>query len=180
MLLFAACENDIEEVKAITFDHKHPDMIVENMHTEFTDSGYLQLELDAPVLQQFSDKEDPYTEYPRGIEVVFYNKKRNPHSRLSCEYAVYLENKELWEAKRNVVASNLVKEEKLNTEQLFWDMEEKKIYSDKFVRITTADEILFGQGFESDQSFDSWVIKQPKGSININEDTRQLDSGTNH
>jgi hypothetical protein len=40
--------------------------------------------------------------------------------------------------------------EKLETELLFWNQEKDKIYTDRFVKITSADEIVQGIGFESD------------------------------
>jgi len=45
---------------------------------------------------------------------------------------------------------------------------EQKIYTDKFVRITTATEILTGEGMEANQDFSSWVILKPRGTIALN------------
>jgi precorrin-4 methylase len=89
---------------------------------------------------------------------------------LKCKYAKYLINEELWEAKNDVEVNNSAESEKINTHQLFWNMKKEMIYSDKFVRITTADEILFGEGFESNQEFSKWKIIKPTGSIRIKDE----------
>ena len=67
------------------------------------------------------------------------------------------------EAFKNVVVttdSGMV----LKTQYLVWEQQEEKIYTDKMVTITTKDgDVLTGQGFESDQNFEKWVILKPKG-----------------
>ena len=55
----------------------------------------------------------------------------------------------------------------INTELLIWDQKKAMIYSDKFVKITTEDEVLFGDGFESDETFDKWIILKPRGSFRV-------------
>ena len=72
------------------------------------------------------------------------------------------------EAKRNVVVVN-EKGEKLNTEHLIWEEEGDRITSDAFVKITTADEILMGEGLESNQSFTKYRIKKIKGTIRLKD-----------
>jgi lipopolysaccharide assembly outer membrane protein LptD (OstA) len=61
------------------------------------------------------------------------------------------------------------KKEQLNTEKLYWNQKEGKIYSNDFVKITTQEEILMGEGFESNEDFTKYSIKKLKGTININE-----------
>ncbi|HRG51298.1 MAG TPA: LPS export ABC transporter periplasmic protein LptC, partial [Bacteroidia bacterium] len=72
------------------------------------------------------------------------------------------------EAKRNVVVIN-VKGEKLNTEHLIWDAVTKKIYTKEFVKITTKDEVLLGEGLTADQDFSKYTILHPTGTIAIND-----------
>ena len=63
------------------------------------------------------------------------------------------------------------KGEKLNTEKLVWDQKKQIIYTDKFVRITTKNEVLTGEGMESKQDFSNWVIKKPRGELHIAQDS---------
>jgi LPS export ABC transporter protein LptC len=70
------------------------------------------------------------------------------------------------EARNNVVVTNS-KGETLNTEQLMWDERSEKLYSDVFVKITTPDQIIFGEGFESNQNFTQYRINKIKGTIKV-------------
>jgi LPS export ABC transporter protein LptC len=172
VFLFLACQNDINEVKQLTFESQLPALKVNDMHTVLTDSGRVRVVMNAPVMQRFEpekEEERAYDEYPEGFIVKFY-RNDTVESQITAEYGIYYTEKELWEAKRNVIAQNYVKGERLNTEHLLWDMKKELIYTDKFVRITTSDEVFIGTGFESDQNFTSWSIKKPKGSFVINDE----------
>jgi LPS export ABC transporter protein LptC len=175
VLLFFACENDISEVKQITYETELPTIKINDLHTMMTDSGQKRVVLDAPVMQSFKPEEQdasPYDEYPEGLTVKFYNQD-TVESVIKAEYGIYYAKQQLWEAKRNVVGKNLVKDEQINTEKLFWDTKNERIYTDKFVRITTKEEIFIGTGFESNQDFSSWTINNPKGSFVINENEQE-------
>ena len=56
---------------------------------------------------------------------------------------------------------------------MFFEYIEDVRNTEKLVTITTADEIIFGEGFESSSDFSSYKIKNVRGSINIdsNKDT---------
>jgi len=108
-------------------------------------------------------------EFPQGIEVLFYDDQANVSSQLTANFAIYYEMQKLWEARDSVVAIN-VNGELLNTDLLFWDEEKGLIYSTRFVKITTSDEVLFGEGLEANQDFTDWVIKKPKGTIYLEEE----------
>jgi hypothetical protein len=58
----------------------------------------------------------------------------------------------------------------LNAEELIWDQNKKKIYSDKFVKVTTEDEIMFGNGFESNEDFSEYKVKKLTGQLKIDKD----------
>jgi hypothetical protein len=55
----------------------------------------------------------------------------------------------------------------METEQLTWDQRREMIYTDKFIKIKTADEILYGTGFESNQNFTRYRIKNLNGRVSI-------------
>ena len=68
--------------------------------------------------------------------------------------------------KDDVVVVN-EKGERLSTQELTWNKEKKKIYTDKYVQIETEDAILRGDGFEADERFTRYKILKPKGPIKI-------------
>jgi len=163
-LLMVSCENDVNEVNEFAGRKDYPTEISKNIEVIRTDSGHIVLRVHSEELQRFSLADEPYIVFPKGIRVTGYIMGQYPDTAysMSADYAVNYENKSLWEARYNVVAVNRDGEQ-LNTELLFWDEKNEKIWSDKFSRITTTDGVLFGEnGFEARQDFTKWKL------ININ------------
>ncbi len=71
--------------------------------------------------------------------------------------------------KQNVKLIN-VKGDTLSTEYLVWDEVKEKIYTDKFVKITTADQLIYGDGLVSNQNFTEYRITNVKGNIKIKKE----------
>jgi hypothetical protein len=69
----------------------------------------------------------------------------------------------------NVIVRNLQKGETLNTEELSWKPETKKIFTEKFVTITTADEILKGEGLDAMQDMTHYRIRKPLGVFSLKQ-----------
>ena len=88
-----------------------------------------------------------------------YNDQLEVKSKLDADYGIRYERGEKMEARKNVTVVNQ-KGETLNTEHLIWDERKEKLTSDEFVKITTNDEIIFGNGFEANQDFTKYKIFQ--------------------
>jgi len=166
--MLCSCKNDIDVINTFTEIHNLPTQSVKNLETIYTDSGKIQIKLLAPKLKRFSNVEEPYIEFPAGIEVIFFDKKQEPESQLTAKYAIYSETNELWEARDSVIAINNLGDT-LNTELLFWDEKKELIYTNKFVKITTENEVIWGEGLEANQEFTDWKIKNVKGTIYIDK-----------
>ncbi len=144
--------------------------IAEKVEIEYTDSGFLKAKIKTPLMIAVKTQKDPFMEMPKGITVDFYDSDSKPESYLKAEYAISYQKKKKIIVRRNVEVLNL-KGEKLNTEELIWDQNTGRITTDKFVKITTKDQIIMGEGMESDQTFSDWEIKNPNITININNDS---------
>ncbi|MFW6309594.1 MAG: LPS export ABC transporter periplasmic protein LptC [Prolixibacteraceae bacterium] len=179
ILLFSACENDIEKIKPFTTPENLPDVEATNIETMFTDSGEVRFFLKAPRLLRFENegKGKAFIEFPEGIELIKYNDSKEIISSITADYAKQFEKEKKWEAKNNVVATN-AKGDTLKTEYLIWEEEKERIYTEEFVKIIRPDQIITGIGFESDQSLQNWKIKNPKGTIYIDVETEK-DTGNN-
>jgi LPS export ABC transporter protein LptC len=120
-----------------------------NFRTVYDDSGKVQLVMTSPLIESYKNKDDPYSEFRSGIKVEFYEGHDKPVGAVTAKYARFTEKKKLWELKDSVVVVN-ESNDKLETEQMFWDQSKDIIYTDRFVKITNEDQIVMGSGFESD------------------------------
>jgi hypothetical protein len=71
-------------------------------------------------------------------------------------------------ARNDVILVNS-KGDTLNTEELIWEEAKQTIHSDKYVRITTKDEIIMGEGFESNTEFTKYKIFSIRGTISLKQ-----------
>ena len=85
---------------------------------------------------------------------------------IKADTAYYYEKKKLWELKGNVHIQSQ-RGDKFDTELLFWDENDKKVYSDKFIRIEQEDKTITGYGFESNQELTDYVIHNTTGVFTV-------------
>ena len=166
-LLFYSCENDLAVVHDFAVGAKHPSEVIYDAVVLYSDSALVKVRLTAPKMEHYIEKR-PYVELTEGINLVFYDVDGEVTSHLTAEYAINYENEGKLEAKGDVVLINELGE-KLNTEHLIWLQEEERIYSEVFVKITTEDEIIMGDGFESNESFTKFKITHITGTILVED-----------
>jgi LPS export ABC transporter protein LptC len=167
-LMLLSCENKIDLIPKSDL-LVLPSVTVKDSQTIYSDSGKLQLIMSFPILEQYDNKEDPYTEFRSGINVVFYDGKKDPVASVTSKYAKYTKNKNMWELKDSVVVVNESKD-KLETELLYWSQEKDLIYTDRFVKITNEQQIIQGFGFESDPRLNKRRIKKVNAIIYLKEE----------
>lgn len=141
-----------------------------NVTIRYTDSGRLRAEIFAPTLVGYKQEGNEIVKMPKGVKGDFFNPSGEKESSLTAEKGISYQSKKITEVWQNVIVTN-AKGERLNTEKLIWNQNTQKIYTDKFVRITTKDEILTGEGMEAKQDFSEWVILKPRGTIAIKNDS---------
>lgn len=155
----------LEKIDILTL----PALTVKDDTTVYTDSGLVQLVLITPLMESYEKTESPYSEFKSGINVLFYDGHKEPVASIKGNYAKFTENKNLWELHDSVVAVNEAGD-KLETELLFWDQRKALIYTDRFVKITTEDQIIQGYGLESDPRLSKRRIKNMSAIIYINDE----------
>ena len=129
----------------------------------YTENADLKVQAFAPEMHRYAG-DVAYNEMPAGIRVIFFDSTSKESSRLTSNYAIDHLTTNIMEAKNDVVIVNS-EGEQLNTEHLIWDRNKQMIYSEVFVKITTEDEIILGEGFESNETFTWYKILKPRGTI---------------
>ncbi len=165
-VLLSACKNDIQQILAFENMAELPAQSAKNIEILYSDSAQLKLKIFAPQLDRFVSEEETIMDFPLGIRVDFYSPTGEIDTELTANYAQYFETEEYWEVSNDVVVVNR-EGTVINSEFLTWDMKKEKIFSDKYVKITSDDEIIMGEGFESDQNFIDYEILKPTGIINL-------------
>lgn len=174
LLVFTACENDPEEVKTVTANRNVPVEVAEDVELKYSEYGIAKVNVKATKLKRYGG-ENPYLEVRDGVELLFFDSAQNVTSRLTAKNALHKINQQIMEVRDSVVVIN-EEGEKIETEELIWNEKEEKISSDKFVKITTPDEILMGEGFEANQDFTRYKIKKVKATLKVKEEDEQTEN----
>jgi len=165
-ILFS-CANDPKEVEELNDEVRYPDQEMRAVDVLYSTKGQVQFRLKAPLVEQYAGEEN-FNEMTEGVDIEIYDDSMNISSRLTSNYAIDITHAKLMEAKDNVVVIN-DEGDTLNTEHLIWDLKKNEIRSDVFVKITTPQQVLMGEGLISNQDFSDYRILKPRGIINLKD-----------
>ncbi len=164
--IFFSCKNDLSKAKEITSRSNVNIERGQNVEILYSSLGENKVKAYAKTVLRFNT-EKPYMEFPDGIKINFFGSNGNVETVMTAKHGTAQDGSNLVIVRDNVVVTN-IKGERLDTEELIWDESQKKIYSNSFVKITTADEIIMGNGLESDQTFTDYTVKNITGKLKVN------------
>lgn len=163
---FSACDEErkkgIKDMKVYT----GPLVESENIVSLYSDSAKVKIKLEGKKQAQY---ENGNIEYPEGVKVTFFDTYTRPKAVLSARQGYYYKEKQIYRVVGEVLVEDLKEKKTLQTEELFWSPKDKKIYTDKFVIITTPTEIIKGEGLLANEDFSYYEIQKPTGIITLDE-----------
>ena len=165
-MLFFSCKSDLKKIKESSETLNMPSTSASNYEITYYDSTRMRYRFSTPEANDFSDKKEPYQEFPQGFNIEKYDQDKKIVSSLRGDYGKFYKKEKRWEAIGNVVSVN-DRGDTLCTDKLFWLEKEERIYTDVFVRIIQEDKEIRGIGLEADQEFKNWTILKPTGTIYI-------------
>lgn len=142
-----------------------------------SEGGRKSYRFTTPLLENYGLASEPYMEFRQGIYIETYDTTGGIASTIRSDYAIHFENRDLWEAKGNVVVTN-TEGQTLYTQQLFWNRKTKKIYSNVDSRFIEGTDVLTGEGFEADDfedatGFRNWRFRRLTGRMAVNLEATQ-------
>lgn len=169
LFFMTACSKEkVDKIEAIQNRSALPIIHATEITTLISDSGVTRYRISAPSWDDFDKSSQPYWEFKKGIHFEKFNIDLKVDANIHSLYARFNKNEQIWELRGKVKAINL-QGELFETEQLFWNQREERIYSDSLIKITQASHIITGIGFESNQSMTRYLIRKPQGIFPINE-----------
>lgn len=137
-----------------------PNMATTDVNTLISDSGYTRYRIEAQLWQMFEDAEEPFWNFPNGIYLEQYDNAMAVRASVIADSARYFSRQRIWRLDGRVVMVNTEADSFL-TEQVFWDQNRRKMYSDSFIHIVRDDRTIEGYGFISDENMLSYSVNRP-------------------
>lgn len=168
ILVLQACTSETDKERVMNERINLPLETGKNIYITYTDSGSTKAKVFAPILERYATETRNETVMKNGITAYFFSKDGKIDSYLKSKYAVRYDREKKMIARNDVILVNS-KGDTLNTEELIWEEAKQMIHSDKYVRITTKDEIIMGDGFESNTEFTKYKIFSIRGTISLKQ-----------
>ncbi len=164
-----SCKGKLAEEDAVDISQM-PVQTADNVVTVQTQNGQIQMRMEAPLMERYENDTLSRQIFPEGFAVYGYIEGGLLETSITAKNAIHLkysDGRESWEAFGDVVVKNLIKKEVMETDTLYWDQKNEKIYTDCYVKMYSPDGFMQGYGMESDQRARNSVIFNPFNSYGI-------------
>ncbi len=155
-----SCKGKLGEAKALIVSET-PVQVVYDMFTQQTENGIVQMRAEAPKMEKYEKDTLSYELFPDGFFVYGFDESGKLETEIVSDNAIhkkFKDGRESWAAFGNVVVKNLINKEVMETDTLYWDQKEEKIYTHCYVRMYSPDGFMQGYGMESDQRARSTIL----------------------
>ena len=167
IFLIQSCSSGLESNKNFE-EYTGPIMEADTVEIIYSDSAVVRVIVKASKQYEYENGD---REFPNDIFIEFYEPDGTMSSTLDANSAYYTKEKDLYKAEGDVEVIGYIDPRKMNSEELFWEPQKEEIYTDKFVRIQSEDQISTGTGLVAKQDFSSYRILNPSGTIYLDNDS---------
>ena len=160
----AACENDVDAVKALGAKVSGTD-VGKDVAIYVSNDGKLGAKLTAPLMNRYLEDSSKMIEFPQSIHVDFYKDSNQIESQLSAKYAKYKETENMVYLKEDVVVFNTLGDT-LWCKEMYWDQNTGKFYTEQDVVVKQHSPLakIYGKGLEANQNLTDIRIFKPQAN----------------
>ncbi len=155
----------IEDVDLSEKKREFPSRTLIDAHVIYKDSGKIILDLRSPLIEEYAMIDSPYTKFPKGLEMYFFNKRNiDSPGYLRANWGMMSEIKGWYEGRGDVI---VISEEgdTLKTQQLFWNKKLRKIFTQDTVYIVSkeGDSLQANNGLEAKDDLSEYILFNNSG-----------------
>ena len=164
-----SCKGKLAEADSVILGET-PVQIVDNMFVVHSENGNIQMRMEADLMERYESDSLSYELFPEGFAVFAYTDDGALETEIlsdNARHLKYKDGRESWEAFGSVLVKNLIKQEVMETDTLYWDQKNEKIYTHCYVKLYSPDGFMQGYGMESDQRARNSIIFRPFNSYGI-------------
>lgn len=149
--VFFSCESNFKEVQKINFTEFTPSGDADKVNLKYTDSGLIKVILLSDKMLDYSSVDFPFTEFPKGIDLTFYDNKALK-TKVTANYAVSYKTTGIIDLQGKVKIAT-EKGQILETEQLYYDQKNEWFFTEKKFKFTDSKGSSNGQGIDFSRDF---------------------------
>lgn len=164
-----SCKDELKStVKRSTNPETTPTVVTRDITTLISDSGVTKYRIKSKLWNIYEESKTPRWTFPEGLYLEQFDSVFKTEATFQCDTATYFKDKRLWRFDGNVRIWN-ARKELILTNQLYWNQDMHKVYSDSFIHIERMDRVLEGYGFTSNERITTYRINKPMGIFPVQE-----------
>ena len=163
IILFFSCENDYNEVIRINEVNKIPAGVTENFVLKYSDSAKIKALLESPKNIDYTNQPFPYSEFPSGLKIEFFD-PYNGSTIVSSDYGIVYYQTKMVSLEGNVKILSPDGASILSP-QIYWDPDEEWLFTEKNIVFSGNDYDINASKFDADKSFSLLRTGQLNGNF---------------
>lgn len=173
MAMLFSCNNDMHNLQQLSIQKKFPQGEAFDFKLVYTDSTKVVAVVTSKLNKDFTNQRMPYSEFPEGVKVEFYDQARHKNI-VEANYGIIYPSSDMVELRDNVVLTTY-DGKKLKTSQLFWDQKEDWIFTDREFSFTdeTKGTVTNGIGMDFDKKFSTVKAHKTTGILAIEDNEEE-------
>lgn len=178
ILLFISCRNETKDQVTFVFDKETiPIINTDSVTMLISDSGMVKYKVITKTWKMFDEASEPFWLFPDKLYLEQYDSLFNTVVTLRADTVWRYISDNLWKMRGNVFIRNF-QNKTFESEEIFWDQQKQRIYSNKPVTIKSPNEAtIIADDFESNQQMTQIKMKNVKApELYLNEDEKTEDS----
>ena len=160
-----SCKGSLSEAEKLDLNVT-PIQVVEDMFFVQTENGVLKTRVEAPRLEVYEQDSLSFDLFPQGVHFFGYAEDGSVETTIVSGKArhdkrIGGKDKDIWSVFDHVVIRNVIKQETMETDTLYWDQEAKEIWTDCYIKLTSPSGLLQGYGMRSDEMARNAILLSP-------------------
>ncbi len=173
-IVVGGCSSKLKQADAIDLTQT-PVQVVDDMFAVQTKDGVILQRMEAEEMLRFSSDTLDYELFPKGLNVYAYTEDGRLETYIRSDEARHINagkksKGEVWEAYGNVVISNVIKNETMETDTIYWDRNKEEIYTNCYVKLYSQQGLMQGKGMRSDDRARNATLLSVFDSFGVTED----------
>ncbi len=165
-----SCKSKLSTVEKLNLSEV-PLQTVDSMYMLQTKNGKIEMRVVTTTMKHYDNDSLSSDYFPDGIWVYAYTDDEVLESTIVADEASHIKNKttkdEIWKAFGNVVVKNIVKQQTMESDTIYWDQTKKEIYTDCYVRLYSPEGLMQGYGMRSDERARNSIIFKPFNNYGV-------------
>jgi len=159
-----ACKGNLSEAEKLNLS-EIPLQTVDSMFFVQTENGVLKMRVESPRMEVYEQDTLSYDLFPRGLSVFGYAEDGSLETTITSREARHEKSSpthpEKWSAFGHVVIRNILKQETMETDTIYWDRQKHEIWTDCYIKMYSPSGSMQGYGMRSDEMARNAILMHP-------------------